>query len=279
MAFRKGQYILGKSLIISVPRLLLPFFVASLGLKGITGTYVVVFILGVLYNAIIIFRYLLVGKMLKPALTEIKKHKRYVTSNYFGAMFAALPSTLVPIIILSKLGASSAAYFYMPLQMAAFLGIISSSTASALISEASQAEDEDMHKLHFSNAFIHTYQLLIPAMILLCAIAWPVLWLYGKAYATHGILPLLVLISASLFVSINYLGDTWLNVKKQSRAYFLMNACNAITVVGFVYIFAPHGLVPASIGWLLGQFASGGIYLIIFARGQLFSLASRLKAS
>jgi O-antigen/teichoic acid export membrane protein len=278
MAFRKGEYILGKAIIINIPRLILPFFVASLGLKGITGTYVFVFLFGVAYNAVIILSRLFSKKSFKPIFNEIRKHKSYVTSNYLGSMFAALPSALVPIIILSKLGANRAAYFYMPLQMAGFLGIVAASSASALIAEASQSENEDEHRHHFKNAFMHTYRILIPAIVVFCLLAWPVLLIYGKQYQASGFWPLIILTISSLFVSINYLGDTWLNVKRRSQAYFLMNACNAITVVGFVYLFAKQGLVSASFGWMLGQLASGGIYLIIFARGNLFSAVARLRA-
>ncbi len=46
MSFRKGQYILWKALIINIPRLVLPIFVVSFGLRGIVSIYVVMLLLG-----------------------------------------------------------------------------------------------------------------------------------------------------------------------------------------------------------------------------------------
>lgn len=277
LAFRKGEYILGKAIIVNVPRMILPFFVVSLGIKGITGVYAIVLIAGISYNLIITNKRLIKLYPLKLNIGEIKKHKAYSISNYFGGMLGVLPGTLVPIIIVSILGSESAAFFYMPMQIAAFLSIISSSTSQALLSESAQTENVVSHKKYFRNAFIHLYRLLIPAILLLCLLGWPLLRIYGAQYAKEGYIPLLILAISSLFVGINWLGDTWLNIQKRSKAYFLMNAFNAFAVIGFILIFASHGLVAVGIGWLLGQVISAAIYFIIFARNQLFLIAGSLK--
>lgn len=280
MAFRKGQYILGKALIINIPRILLPFLLVSWGLKGIISPYSMLIILGIAYNLFIVIRKLVPGESLSPRMNEIRQHTGYALGNYFGGMFGILPTTLVPLIVLSKLGAESAAYIYMPLQIAAFLNIISSSTSQALISEASQVGSLSKRTIHFKNATKHLFSLLIPAIICVAVIGWPVLLVYGKAYAQHGFLPLVVLAGSSAFVAINWLGDTFLNIQKRARAYFMMNGFNAFVVVGFVYIFAnKHSLIAVSIGWLLGQVISAMVYLIIFQRARLFSFAVGAKTS
>lgn len=279
MAFRKGEYILGKALIINIPRVVLPFFVVSLGIKGITGVYAIVLIAAVSYNLIIVTRKLLNSSSFKPTLAEIKKHRNYALGNYLGGMFGMLPGTVVPLIVLSKLGPESAAYFYMPMQITAFLGIISSSISQALISESSQSHDEISYKRHFRNAFKHLFQILLPAITLLCLFGWPLLKVYGNRYVDAGLIPLLILASASVFVGINWLGDTWLNIKKQTSSYFLMNAFNSIAVIGFVYIFASHGLIAVGVGWLLGQLVSALVYLVIFGRNQLLPLVGTFSTS
>jgi O-antigen/teichoic acid export membrane protein len=279
MAFRRGQYILAKALAINVPRTILPFFIVSLGVAGITGTYVIVLAAGISLGIFLAIRRLLINQEFKPTLAEVGQHRGFAAGNYFGGMFGILPSTLVPLIVLTRLGAIDAAYFYMPLQIAAFLSIIPSSTSQAMISESSQQEDAVAHKQHFKNAFVHAYQLLIPAVILLTVVGWLILRIYGQAYAAHGYVPLLILSLASLFVGINWLGDTWLNVQKRTRAYFLMNAFNALIVVFFVYLFSTHGLIGVGIGWLIAQVITAVVYISIFARSQLFSFAGRFRTS
>ena len=157
--------------------------------------------------------------------------------------------------------------------------MIPSSTSQALVSEASQTSDESAHKIQFLNAAKHIYQILIPAAILMGAVGWSILSLFGRAYVSNGYGLLIVLCVSTIFVAINWLGDTWLNIKKHSRAYFLMNCFNALVVVGFAYLLAPHGLIGIGLGWLIGQAISAAAYLGIFARSQLLSFTPWLKTS
>src|SRR5665213_2607802 len=265
MAFRKGQYILGKALIINIPRVVLPFFIVALGLRGIVGIYVVMLGFGITYSIFIAVYQLMQNESFKPSVQELRTHHNFAAANYFGGLFAVLPGSLLPIIILSKLGAADAAYFYIPMQIAVFINLISNSTSQALIAEASQTNNKETHKIYFKNAAVHLYQILIPAILLLSTVGWVVLRLYGLSYVNNGYYLLVLLSISSIFVAINWLGDTWLNIEKRSRAYFLMNGFNAIAVVGFAYVLSSHGLVGVGIGWLIGQFISAIVYLSIFA--------------
>lgn len=269
VAFRKGEYVFLRSVITNVPRIFLPFAFVAAAAKGTTGIYVVTLLGGVVFNIVIIIRKLLATESLHPNLGEVIKHKTYASSNYLGGLFGVLPSTLVPVIVLSRLGPAAAAYYYMPAQIAAFLSVICNSISQAFISEASQTEDVSEHRKLFRQAFRHQYQLLIPIVITLGLLGWPILRIYGKAYAARGFVPLLILAGSALIVGVNWLGDTWLNVKKRSRDYFLMNAFNSLVTLGFVYVFSKHGLVAAALGWLCGQVISALVYLIIFGHSQL----------
>ncbi|HEY5442785.1 MAG TPA: hypothetical protein VIJ68_04565, partial [Candidatus Saccharimonadales bacterium] len=236
MAFRKGEYVLARALVTNLPRIILPFAVITAGVKGMTGVYVATLLLGILLNFYNLLGKVLKSQSLKPTISEVTAHWAYAAGNYFGGMFGILPATLVPIIVLGRLGPTSAAYYYMPAQMALFLSLVCGAVSQALISETSQTEDAEQHRVFFRKALIHQYQLLVPIIAALCLIGWPILRIYGKAYAAHGYVPLLILAVSGLIVGINWLGDTWLNAKKRSRDYFLMNAFNSLAVVGFVYL-------------------------------------------
>lgn len=272
VAFRKAEYVFGRSLITNIPRIILPFFFVAAGLKGMTGIFVAGLLLGLIFNVVMIFRRLVRGESKRPTLGEITAHRTYAASNYFGGMFGVLPSTVVPLIVLQKLGPAAAAYYYMPAQIAAFLSVVCNSISQAFISEASQTEDPKAHKQSFHKALRHQYQVLVPIIIALAILGWPILRIYGKAYVHNGYEPLLILLFSALIVGVNWLGDTWLNVKKRARAYFLMNAFNALVVVGSVLVFAKHGLVAAALGWLVGQTISALVYLGIFGRSHLLEL-------
>lgn len=270
VSYRKGELVLAKSIITLLPRLILPFLAIEAGVRGMTGVYIVTLLLGVGYNLIIIIgRLLPANESLKPALGQVMVHKAYATSNYLGGLFGILPITVVPIIVLNRLGPESAAYFYMPLMIAAMISLICNAISQALISECSHTDDLDIQRDHFKNALKHQYQLLLPLVAVLMLAGWPILSIYGHQYAVNGFMPLLIMVLAGLVVGLNWLGDTWLNITKRSRDYFLMNAFNALAVVGSVYLFSKHGLVAVAIGWLVGQLISAAVYVLIFARNQL----------
>lgn len=279
MAFRKGHYILVRSLIVNVPRVALPFVVVGLGLRGVVGAYTGMLIVGTVYGISVSVGRLMRYESFRPSLGQLRGHLDFAAANYFGGMFGVLPGTLLPIIVLSKLGASSAAFFYMPMQIAVFLNLITSSTAQALVAEASQTDNATAHRAHFQNAVTHLYQLLIPAVVLFSTAGWAILRLYGVAYVENGYWLLVVLCVASLFVGINWLGDTWLNIQKRSRAYFVMNAFNALAVVSLAYVLSVRGLVGVGLGWLCGQLICSVVYGVVFARSKLgfFAALHRIR--
>lgn len=272
ISFRKGELVLIKSVITLLPRLVLPFLALEAGVRGMTGIYILTLLLGVGYNLMIIIgRLLPTGESFKPVLGQVAKHKAYATSNYLGGLFGVLPVTVVPIIVLNQLGSESAAYFYMPMMIAAMISLICNAISQALISECSHTDDLDIQRAHFKNALKHQYQLLIPLIAILIIVGWPILSIYGHLYAVNGFTPLVIMVLAGLLVGLNWLGDTWLNITKRSRDYFLMNAFNAIAILSSVYLFSKHGLVAVAIGWLVGQLISAAVYLAIFARNQLLT--------
>ncbi|HEX7963197.1 MAG TPA: hypothetical protein VF466_01260 [Candidatus Saccharimonadales bacterium] len=268
-ALKKSGYVLGKTAIVTLPRLLSVFTVAGLGLGGLVGLYTLSLLGGVVFAAVLIARRLKHSGLLSPAFGELYPHRAFAAANYFGSMFGILPGTLVPLIVLAKLGPTQAAFFYMPMQLAVFLGIIASSTCQALLAAVAHDDNPAMYRAYVVKAARHLYRLLIPAALCMVLLGWVVLHLYGAAYAAHGYAPLLILCAASLLVGLNWLGDAWLNIQKRGRAYFLMNAVNALAVVAGVYALAGRGLVGVAAGWLLGQTVSAAIYVALFARSQL----------
>lgn len=273
MSFRRGEYVLMRAITMSIPKLIFPFLAVGLALNGIIAIHVFTLCIGVTFSLYVITRKLLLGHSFNPQFKDIASHRSYVTSNYFGGMFGILPSTLVPLLVLNNLGAEQAAYFYIPMQMAMLLSIISSSTSQALISETSQLDNDnwESHRVHFISALKHLFALLIPAMVGLALLGWPLLRVYGANYANNSYILLLLLIVSSSFVAINWLGDSLLNMQKRTRAYFLMNGLNSILVLVAVYVGTLYGLIGVGIGWLIAQALSAVLFTLFFIRKQILA--------
>lgn len=267
IALRKSKLVFYKALLGAIPRLGLPLVLAGMGIKGILLPHITMLIIGLLYGGYSLF--MLSHKKLTPSFKELWQHRKFALGNYAGGTFGVLPTTLVPLIILHALGPEESAYFYMPMQLAVFLGVIASSTSQAMLSEAAHEESAAAMYHHVKNGLKHLYALLIPAALLLAVFGQLILAIYGQDYAQEGTVLLRLFCVSSLFVAFNWVGDTWLNIQKRNKAFLAMNGINAALVIGFCLLTSKHGLAMVGLGWLCAQTLSAVIWLCFFGRGYI----------
>lgn len=241
-------------------RIVLPFLFPHLKIDEILTIILVTTLIGTVYEFYILYKKH--HKKLKINLFSLSESYKFTFGNFTGTIFGVLPSTLVPIIVLNRLGPSLAAFFYIAMQFATLLGIICSSSAQAFLSEASHDKTSKRYMYHFKKGFRNLYSLLIPAALLMAIAGTQLLRLYGYTYYSHGAILLVLLCIASLFIGINWLGDSLLNVQKRPFAYGTMNFINALLVVVVVYEFANRGLTAVGYSWLTAQASTVIIYLV-----------------
>lgn len=260
IAERSAKYILFKNSIFSVAKLALPFLFVFLGSIGIiysiTTATLLAWFVGLLW-LIIKFSF----RPMFPKANAISGIGGFATSNYFGSIFAMLPSSLLPLIIMSRLGPKEAAYFYMPLMIIGLINVIPSANAQSLFAEASS--DEKGLPNHLRKALRYLFLLLLPAVAATIVFGHIILGFFGSEYVESGATVLQILAVASLFGALNYFGDTILNIKKLSGLYVAMNAFNALTIVLLAYTVAPLGLTAIALSSLAGQALTLLVYIIL----------------
>jgi O-antigen/teichoic acid export membrane protein len=242
-------------------RIVLPFLFPHLKVEGILTIVLSTTLIGTAYVFYILYKKH--HKKLKFNLSSLSESYKFTFGNFTGSIFGNLPGTLVPIIVLNRLGPSIAAYFYIAMQFATLLGLICSSSAQAFLSEASNDKNSKRYMHHFAKGFRNMYSLLIPAALFMAIIGTQLLRFYGYTYYSHGAILLILLCVSSLFIGVNWLGDSLLNVQKRPFAYSAMNFINALLVVIVVYMFAHKGLTAVGFGWLMAQAATVVIYLVL----------------
>ena len=267
IALRKSKLVLYKAMLGAIPRLGLPLLLAGMSIMGILLPHIAMLLVGLLYGSYALF--MLKTSKLSINFSELWRHRKFALSNYAGGIFGVLPTTLLPLIILHVLGPEKSAYFYMPMQLAVFLGVIASSTSQAMLSEAAHEESSDATYRHIQNGFKHLYSLLIPAAMALALLGPFILEAYGPDYAQEGTVLLQFFCAASLFVAFNWVGDTWLNIQKRNKAFLAMNGINATLVISLCLLAAEHGLAAVGSGWLAAQALSALIWLCFFGRGYI----------
>lgn len=261
IAYRATKYVLFRNIVLSILKLVLPLFLVGLGFVGIIGSITV----ATTSACLLAFIWLMSKFNYKPSLSidshTIRETYRFAAANYGGALFGILPSALLPLIVLSRLGAKEAAFFYMPMMIVALLNVIPSATSQSFFAEVSH--DESKLLRYFGEAVKHLFLLLIPAVIGVMLLGGFVLSFFGHGYVEYGYLPLLILAMASLIGAGNYLGDTLLNIKKHTRMYIFMNALNAVIIVILAYIVAPYGLAAVAWSGLIGQVVTLIVYVTL----------------
>ena len=261
LAQKDTKNILIKALWSHPLRILLPFVFIDLKLVSILVIYAITLFIGTAFEFYILYKHH--HKRRSIDLSSLFNTYQFTAGNFAGTIFGVLPATLVPAIVLNRLGPSLAAYFYIAMQFSSFLSLICSSSAQAFLSEASNDKDAGAYMHHLVKAFKNLYSLLIPAALLMALIGTQILRFYGYDYYSHGAILLILLCISSLFIGINWLGDSLLNVQKRPFAYGAMNAINAIFVVVMVYAFANRGLTAIGFVWLFTQIVVVIIYLIL----------------
>jgi len=260
MANKASKNIFIKSLWQSPIKIMLPFVFISLGMNDILAIYALTTIIGFIYEMGVLFR--THHRRFKIDKSSLINSFRFTSGNFMGTIFGILPATLVPILVLNRLGASQAAYFYIAAQFASVLSIVSSSTAQAYLAEASN--DQSSHYLaHLKKAAKNLYLLLIPAVIFMALVGTQILRIYGQSYYSHAAIVLVLLAIASLFIGFNWLGDSLLNVQKRPFAYGAMNLINALLVVLLVRLAANKGLIAIAAAIICAQALTVLIYLIL----------------
>ncbi len=242
-------------------RIILPFFFHNLKIEEILTIILLSTLIGTAYEFYILYKKH--HKKLKINISSLSDTYKFTFGNLTGTIFGILPGTLIPIIVLNRLGPRLAAFFYIAMLFASLLGIICSSSAQAFLSEASNDKDTTRYMHHFVKGFKNLYSLLVPAALFMAIIGTQLLRFYGYAYYSNGAILLILLCVASLFIGINWLGDSLLNVQKRPLAYGAMNFVNALLVVVAVYGFASKGLMAVGFSWLGAQAVTVIIYLLL----------------
>ena len=261
IAYRATKYVLYRNILLSVLKLSLPLVLIGIGFAGIVGSFALATLAACTLGFVLLIRKFDYRPSLSIDSIAIKETRLFAASNYGGNLFSMLPSTLLPLIILSRLGAQEAAFFYMPMMIVALLNVIPGATAQSFFAEVSH--DESGLMTYFGRAVRHLFLLLVPAVVVVMVIGGFVLSFFGHDYVRDGLLPLQILAVASLVGAGNYLGDTLLNIKKFTRMYIFMNALNALVIVGLAYAEAPHGLAAVAWSVLIGQVVTLIVYMTL----------------
>ena len=223
------------------------FGVAGLILAYGTGT-----MLASVLGAVTLFRRLPPSQTGQPPVRSLRRYLTFSSGNYLGTVFGILPSTVVPLEVLTISGSRQTAWFAVAFQLAGFLNFIPATAAQVVFAEAQRGA----LRTQLTKSIKAIYAMLLPAVTIMLIAAPYALRLFGDAYANSAADCLRLLAVGALLTGGTYLVDSALIARDRTGAYIFMNAVNAALVLTTVGCLLPLGLTAGAIGWVTAQAAS-----------------------
>ena len=192
------------------------------------------------------------GHKFRPtlSLSATRELIRYSAGAYLGSQIGSLPVLLLPLIILSRFGAASSAYWYTAMAIAGMIYQVPGSVAKALLPETSHRREERAMLIRRSAIIIGS--VMGPVLVIAYFVAPFVLAILGHHYSAAALIPLDWLLLAGVMSSINFITGTILYIAKKTFVITIVNLVDAIVVIGLVAVFADN-TTDVAIYWVIGE--------------------------
>lgn len=251
IAFRSAKFTLIKNIILSITKVILPVFLIFFSAFGIYASVGIAnFIAFLLSIGILISRFRYQHKF-SLDIPDIKKLTSYSFRNYIAGILGGLPQTVLPVMIINKIGAKESAYFYIAMMIANLIYTIPLATTQSLFAEISNFEEG--LKTHIIKAIKIISLILFITIFLFLILGKYILYSFGKSYSLEALPLLQLLIISSFFISINNITGTYLKVKNKVNELIIIAILNSLVILFLSAYFIKMGLLGIGLAWFIGQ--------------------------
>lgn len=186
------------------------------------------------------------------ALPEWRHFRRFVAADYSGGLFQIGWVTILPLIVVAKLGLAANAYFYVAWVVATAFDLVLSNIGVSFLVEGAH-DGASVPRLARSAAKL-TAALVLPAIVIVIVVAPIALEFLGPDYATEGTLLLRLLALAAAFRAVNVLFLSLARVHKRVRQIVAVQAMTCVLGLGLALVLlGPLGLPGAGVAVLITQ--------------------------
>ncbi len=194
--------------------------------------------------------------------------------NYVVNTMVGLPNTLLPLIVLNRLGPASSGYFYIAWMLASFLSVIGRSFGVSLFVESGR--DINSIKKNTIRSLVVSSIFLIPCVILMVVFSSQILMIFGKQYSIEAA-TLVKLLSISC-IPMTFYGITVGVLKAQGKIREMLVLAVIFTglhVGGGVWFLSSSALSGVGIAVIIARLLSSILAFVFAFRGSFRSLVSR----
>jgi O-antigen/teichoic acid export membrane protein len=199
----------------------------------------------------------------KEPFLALKPLLKFSSANYIANALNLLPVVALPLIVLDRLGAQAAAYYFVAFQMATLLYSAVWAVESVFLAEGSQAE-ADWRAIRRRSRRL-AIMIFVPGGGVLMLTAHWVLLAFGSRYSQHGTTSLELLAIAVIPIAASNWSWTVLRLAGRLTALVVSNAVYSSAICGLAWILASHGLVALTAAWPVGATLTAAIATVLCA--------------
>ena len=185
----------------------------------------------------------------------------YLSVDFVASALSSATIGLMPLLVLSTIGAKASAYVYLAWTIAYTVHFLSENVGMALITEGSRDPDHLLE--HARRALTHSLRIVVPLAAGIALGAPLVLRAFGAEYAAHAshVLQLLTIAAIPDAVIITYLSVA--RVRRRMTAIFTIRTVQSVVILVLaVVLLRTIGLNGVGVAWLVTQSAIAGVLLL-----------------
>jgi O-antigen/teichoic acid export membrane protein len=173
----------------------------------------------------------------------------FVRADYAGTVFLLTAVFGLPLVVFARLGPEAAAVYGITWQIAYALYLVVNGMGQSLVAHV--AADPGRLEAARRSMMCKAMALLVPAVVVIAAGAYPLLSLFGAHYATEGSL-LLALLALSAIPNAVVWSTVWAaRVRRDGRVLFGLPAAITTAVIAASWVLMPEmGVVGTGVAWL-----------------------------
>jgi O-antigen/teichoic acid export membrane protein len=198
----------------------------------------------------------------------VRETFRFSAGNYLSNLFSSAIYLILPIMVMSVLGAIETAHFSLAFKICSFLFIVPATIGEALFIEGSN--DKDLKRLVLVTIKVVTISLLILS-ILLYSFSYQILQFVGRDAFNENYLDSLnllrMLIFSSFFVAFTSIYLAIKKIKKDINKLVIASGLITFSITISCYVFMKYfGFMGLGYGWVAGYGLSSIIIGILAFR-------------
>jgi O-antigen/teichoic acid export membrane protein len=251
----------------AIKAVLLVALAASASAWAIFGAWVLGLIgLVLVINVALFGRFLRREREVASRLPARRQLVRFAAGHHFVAVTAAIPDSLVSLLVLALLPGTANAYYYSAWAVGFSFRLLAVNMSSALVVEGALAETKVSSLVRQVSRL--ALVVVIPLVVFVVLFAGPIMRAFGPEYHHAANLLRLFAIALIPFTVVNFVIAVERIRQRVGPALLIAGASTVATIGLDLWLIPSVGLSGAGLGWLIGQTLGAAIAIWVAMRGD-----------